>query len=50
MGGRRDAPLEWVVRARDVGETVCVGPETKCAGLAVVDRGNELKKMVLSRS
>ena len=41
VGGQLDAPPKWVIRARDVGETVCVGPETKCSGLAVDDRGND---------
>ena len=40
VGGQRDAPPEWVVRALGIGETVCMGPETRFCGLAVVDRGN----------
>ena len=44
VGGKWDAPFEWVVRARDVGETGCADPETKCSGLAVADRGNDWKE------
>ena len=41
VGGRRNAPPEWVVRARDVGETV--EPEANGFGLTVAANGNDWK-------
>ena len=42
VGGRRNAPLEWVVRARDFSETM--DPETNGFGPVVADRGNDWKE------